>query len=866
MFSSQMDPSKADRSSDLMDVRTTLAELTARARRLIKEGDDNRVSLNSKGVYEVAKRTADVIQEKTEGTRGVSSSSGSTQASVELFMSRNFAFDLQEQQHLISQLQQKQTEAALNVTSTDFSGNHRDPTWGEDATGDIDAVIARIKSDSLRQAHQAVYQKEREDLEQRTHQMLKAAWKSYYMSVSDDFDGLSASMEHTLHHHDGQVIPQHHQGFVSELRTSNFMAFIGADAPFSHEMNAKIGAFASIVDQYPPSQWIYHFTSYMVETKSCAGADMSILWATVQAILKPIIREGSSATALSYAAASRAVLESKYRNRLITASTRVDTSRVEELENLPAERMSEIIQASVGGNPWSHVYSSMKCGRYDVAVLACRRIGAAALEEGLRRYAQASSLERQALSPVTALRMMYSEEATKEDPFRRAVLFALLAGRTGEAESDVEADLVSIASKVSSSLEDMLWLRLFSIRTLEETPSGGKVQSLAYMHNSILDDMQDLMQVVQGSLPRLASFLFHAMLPAMGLRLLLENVSTYVDGVHMALCFNTVHLLNENALESPVDLERHISRYVAMILCSDNSAVQARQQAGAAVFSYFQKSGFTQAFVDLCQKDIICGRLFGLRSTRENNGGLLLQPSTMDKSDLWKTMQQIAETAASRNCFPMALHILCALAQTVSRASGPRAVIGAAFSRAVQIACPALSQVFYLPMESGDAAAVIAESKHLLELLHAAATDVMTGVDDTTLRILCTMSDVFLAFGKQQWEVVLGTLFTLPFVPSSPAADMEACVRAYCSASPHVITASGAILPLAFKAAAHLLDSYRQLTSTTSDQREESLTKASALCQHLQVVAFWMRRIASQSGQPFSELPNEVRDFEQRFL
>eukprot|EP00796_Vickermania_ingenoplastis_P005171 gene5171-3719_t len=790
------------------DVRTTLAQLTARARKLLVDEDNNSVSLNSRGVFEVSKRAADAIRQKTEGT-GVVPASGS-QASVELFMARNFGFDLQEQQRLIQQMQRNHMEMAVDVTSTD---NNR--SYGVvGSISDVDAVVDAIKHDLIGHAHCAVYQKEQADIELRSHEMLKAAWKSFYITVSDDFDGLSASLE---------------------------KSFVSSESPQSMEMNRTIGAFASIVEEYPPVLWVDHFTSYVLEQSSTNGNDIGVLWATVQALLQPIIRLGSNANFLSYVSSSREVIERKFCNRLLTSGVRLDSARVEELNSVPASRVYEMIQSNAGGNPWSHAYSAMKAGRYDVAVLVARRIGATALEEALQKYADASPLERQKLPPVVSLRLLYAEEATREDPFRQTVLFALLAGRTGEEEADIERTLVDLSSKVSTSLEDMLWLRLVCIRTQEESPQGGQVQSLAFMQRAILDDLQDLIQVVHGSVPRLVSFLFHALLPATGLRLLLETIPYYVDGLHMALCFNACNLLHQGSLESVLDLERHMGRYCGMMLLSvDRCVSSARQQAGSATFSYFQKSGFTEAFAEFCQKDVICNRLFGQRTNiGEPASGILLQRSGGAKSELWQAMWLIAETAAKRNRFATALHLLLAVAQSVRLTGGPQKEVSAAVGRAVQIACPALCQVLYLPIQSSDAGTVIAEASQIIHFLRQQSDpDAVTATDFQTLNILCAMSDVYLAAGNAQWETALGAFFQLPFVPASANVDIEAAAQDYCSCSPHVVAAGGAIIPLVFQAATHLLEEELRNSSPHSG---EGQSRAGVILRHMEVVISWVR-------------------------
>lgn len=877
------------------DVRTTLAQLTARARKLISEGDDNLVSLNTRGVYEFSKRTADAIRQQAERA-GVPA--GGSQASVELFMARNFGFDLNEQQRLIRQLQRSQAEMAFDLTEVPQTSAGGVFPFGEgtDGVNDIDAVVENMKNRLICQAHYAVYQKEQRYIDSRSHDLLKAAWKSFYARVSDDFDSLTPSMEKTIHTFSATPLEQkmhfsaYSREWAAEVRPSNFLNFLTSDAPLAVEMNQTIATFARMVEDYPPSQWLSSFTSFSVEKSSCAGTDMAVLWATVQALLTPVLRQGTSATFLSFVSSSREVIESKFRNRMITSGMKVDPARLEELESIPAERMYSIIQGKCDRNPWVHLLSALKAGRYDVGMMITHRIGITILEEAVRGWSEVSSVERQRLTPCEALRLLYAEEATSVDPYRKAVLFVLLAGRTGESEDVVEKTLVALSTKVSSSLEDMLWFRLVNIRTQEETVSGGKVQSLAHMQRAILDDLPELIQVVQGSVPRLASFLFHAILPATGLRLLLENVATYVDGVHMTLCFNNANLLHHITSESPVDLERHLTRYCTMILLSfDRGISKERQEAGAASFSYFHKSGFTKAFAEFCQKDIICTHLFGKRTSAGCQSGALLRSmkngSSGCKTELWRAMQMVAERAAGRNCFTTALHLLTMVAQGAAHQSAtgrlhpqPSSIAVEAIAKALHIACPALSQAVYLPLQSSDARAVIVEATYVLELLQHPEYhwgDVMTSTEVETLRILLGMADVYVSAGNSQWERVLSVFFDLPFTPRlSSSDDVEPFIDAYCRASPHIVAAGGACIPIVFRAATQLLDFYSNSSNRlsgpfsveqNSQRAEEMIAKSVSLRQQMQVVITWVRRVCSKPGQALSEVPQEVYDFEQRF-
>lgn len=847
------------------DVRTTLAQLTARARRLASQGDTNLVSLNSRGVAEVSRRTEATLRRQPYST-------ASSQASVELFMARNFAFDLQEQQRIIQQLQRNYSEAGVDRTSAEdiMSDEGHRLALGSDVnvSSGADSVVEAIKYDLLRKLRNQIHQTEQEHMQSRNHELLKAGWKSFYLGVSDDFDAVSAAMEHNLHDQTHTLRPLIQRNTLgTPYCSSNFLAFLSSESPLAQDANRAIAAFSLIVDQYSSHQWVNYFASYSAERKDTGGNDIAVLWATVQAIISPLRSEQEKTSMLSYVACSRRVIENKCHHRLLTIGTRVDPSREEELSAIPADRFYEIVQVHLGGNPWSHVYAALKAGRYDAALLAAHQIGAASLVEAIEKYANASPEERQSLPPCVALRVLYAEDATQSDPFRKAVLFVLLAARTGEEEAEIEKTLVTLGSKVSSSLEDMLWLRLMCIRTETESPAGGRIQSLAYLQKAIVDDLQDLIHVAQGNIPRLACFLFHAILPATGLRLLIENVTSYVDGIHMSLCFSAANLLSGSDLESSLDLKRHLARYCGMILINNGGqATKERQQAGLATFSYFQKSGLTDAFVDFCQSDVLCSKLFGQRTG--GGSGVLVQRNALPSKELLTVMHSIAETAASRSNYSGAIHMLSTLAQLVEKYSGPEKLLHDALRRAVQIAASALSQIFYLPNQSAEATIIIEEASNVLRVIHRVGSN-ETGVpagDLNDLNLLCLMSNVYAACGSQQWEHALGSFFYLPFVPKSITVDVDSFVQAYCSASPLVITGGGAIIPLAFRSAIHLLQSYQLAASSPhpSIAGDEFKQKSASLIQQMEAVAQWIRRVSSQLC--FTDLPQEVCEFEQRFL
>lgn len=871
------------------EVRSTLARLTARARQLAGNEDDLRVVRNGRSLYEVSKKATEEARQLWKKSPYVSGGDGTgtaSQASVELFMAKQLGLDVQEQQRLLHQLEVShvQQQLATDGAATEQMGLRAGPGmyyYGGAESGaagvaggpyadDVDGVVARVKSDLLLQAQNAVHQREKERLQDLEYALFKAAWTPFYVGMADDLESLamrrggdgvlpapsSSSSQAGLGPRDD---PRSAVGLVSLLSGGSVLA---------QSLLQKAVAFAGIVEDTAPTQWTAGFSAYVTDQAVRTGDELAVLWTTVERVLEPVQREGSAATVMSYVASSRTVMEYKYLTRLLTSVMRTDPARVDELVNLTAERVMDVVARATGSNDgWAHVFTAMRAGRYDVAVLAAQKLGVSAVEGALQRCGKASPVNFHALTPATDLQSLYAEAATRDDPYRLAVLFILLAGRTGESDEVAQRVQMELCNKVAASLEDALWLRLACVRGVEESAKVTRLQSLTQVQRILLDDLPDLVTLARGNVPRLTSLLLHALLPSTGLRLLLENDVAYIDGVHLALCFNSCDLLQCSPLESPVDLARHLVRYCSLVLLDLDHRSRDQAYAAGAIFDYFHKTGFDEAFVEMCQKDLLCTRLFGPRGTIGSGDAVLLNGPKPPSADLLKAMNAVAELAATRNNAAMATHVLLVLAYAAHVVSKEN-VASNAINRSMHVFCPALAQAFYLPSSSSLVADLAAQAVQLRQILRSYpdSDDRLSRTGIATFDVLCTMAELYINEANAAYEEAVGCFFVLPFVPRSAATDLERCVQAYLAANTYVIAAAGAIVPVALRAAANLLRQYSCSPTPNGLGTVTDAEKSIRLRQYMQVVCEWYRRCCSQPGPTYREVPAALGEFERQYL
>lgn len=873
------------------EVRASLAQLTARAQRLITNSDDERLLRNGVGLFEASRRGAEEARMQSAKCQATGDSyTPASQASVELFMAQNLGFDAQAQQRLLQQLQQRQSQLAADLRPTDppvaSLSRLSDGAGGLNSISDVDAVVLELKNRTLLRVQGAVHRLQTSMMRDQVNTLFKAAWQPYNVGMADDFEGLSleplrdgaiaaSTVERATSTVSGAVDRSFTQGggaSMIDLLTSGSAA--------ATQLNAKVAAFANIVLEYPTSQWVSYFAAYAMDQAVNGGDELAVLWATMEQILEPIQRHGSSATTLLYVASSRSVMERKALSRLLTRTMKMDPARFEEVANMPAEHLLDVVaRSSNTPNSWVHIFVAMRSGRYDVAKLAAQETGIAAVVAALEKVAAAPVTTRNHVPPALELQEAYTDATTRQDPYRQAVLFLLLVGRTGEAPAVVQRSMMELCQRVASSLEDTLWLRLCCIRGVEQSAQVPPVQSLAAMQKDILDDLHDLVVVAQGSVPRLTSFLIHALMPSTGFRMMLENSYTYIDGLHMALCFNANDLLLKScaisAAEAPVDLGRHVSRYCTTVLLLSVDHRQRRAPvSGAALFAYFYKTGFNEAFVEFALKDHVCARLMGPRGLSPGSDIALFRGggSAALAEELLKALLQVAEAAAARNQIATAIHVLTALAVVAQKSSRP-SLRQNAIRRAVQIISPAIAQVLHLPPYSTVAEDIILQAVQLRHLMadDAALIDEDNGGvsrwDYAAFNALCAMADVYAAAAKENVELVISSFLQLPLVPptsSSSAASeagMKRYIQAYCNGPSSVVLAMEAVIPLFFQAVMQLMQRYTASpSSSATDDRESS---GAALRQQVAVVCIWLHQCCTQMG---IEYPSAAAQYESLYM
>lgn len=858
------------------DVRASLASLTARAQRLVSEKDVEPLLRNSYGLYEASRKAAE--EARHQASRCQSTSEGyapATHASVELFMTQHLGFDAQAQQRLLQQLQHRHAQLGTDLGPTDAIA-------AADAGGfmgvtDVDAVVAEIKNDILLDVQHAVHRRQTALVRDQVEVLFKAAWHPYYVRVADDYEALSLGAAELAMRRSGgggdRLVTGASQSLSASPSTGtarSLLDVLNSDSAVAAELNRRIAAFAAIVEEYAPLQWVTYFTGYVTEASLDVADELTVLWATVAQILGPMQRHGAEASTLSYVAASRRVMERKSLSRLLERVLRVDPMRFEEAENMSAAHVLDVVVRYCGtANHWMLAFVAMRAGRYDVAQLAAQTIGISAVSTAIAKMAAAAPMERNGLPPAMDLQSVYAEAATKEDPYRQAVLMILLAGRTGESAAAVLRTVLNLCQRITDSLEDALWLRLSCIRGVEESAHVSTVQSLCTLQRAVLDDMQDLVSLTQGSACRLASFLLHALLPSTGLRLLLENTYTHVDGFHMVLCFNAQNLLQENLsspLEVPIDLSRHLSRYTSVVLLDVDRRTRVAAFAGTAMFAYFYKSGLTEAFVECCLKDTICARLLGPRTSIGGHDALLLRTGASPLSEeLLKALLQVAEAASARSEVAKATHVLLAVAYLADQL-GRSEVQQAALLRAVQMITPALAQVLHLPLHSSAVSDVLSQAAQLLQVVNMDEKhlqgDPLVSSDYMTFSVLCRMADVY-AYGAQgNVSDAVNAFLQLPFVPqpsSTVNGDIETYVEAYCNAPGSVQLGVSAVLPIVMAAAGQLLQMYARSRANGADVEE----RQTRLLQRMRIVSDWARQCCARTSV---EYPTAADDFERHYL
>ncbi|ORC92919.1 putative nucleoporin interacting component (NUP93) [Trypanosoma theileri] len=787
------------------DVRGNIARLTARARQLLVNDTDTRVVRNGLSAYETSRKMASDVCTRARAPGQTSS----TQASVELFMA-SLGFNLQEQQRLLQQLQASQLSLAAAAAAggvgivSEASGSFFPPHTEDELGSSLEAFVANCRKETMRRNVEEMHQRVGHLVQERTEDIIRAVWDKYSVEVADAFESYAIKSAGG-----GQLTrvkpPTNNTNAITPLQPrAGVMSLLKRRDSVSTRMLNKVATFAQIVDTQPPLRWLTHFAAHIADDTPSITDEVAVLWATVEQMLQPIMQHGSASTIMTYVASSRHMMERKALVSLLSRTLKVDSNRFGELENMHATRFIEAVQRyTSSSNPWAHIYTAMRCGRYDAAVMIANSAGFRLVEAKLEAYANAPMTQRSTLPSAMDLRQLYEEEATRLDPHRQIVLLLLLLGNTGESSDVVLSTVASLSSRVAHSLEDTLWIRLFCVRSVEVC-GGDKLQSLAEMQRLLLDDMQELLALVRGDVVRLASLLIHALLPSSGMRLLIENDTTYVDGIHLAICFYISQLLPCGDVEVPIDLTRLIPQYCSLVLLDTDKRQVCITRTGAAIFRYFLCTNLVSVFVDYCGNELVCAKLFGQRGgSRAGSDGVLLQctPST----ELLEAMERVAEAAVLRGQTELAVHVFSVLESAAAHVHDENRA-NYALSRAVQIICPALSRAFHHPptsestnlfVHAANLQDRVVRSKRSIPHTHAEA-----------FQLLCKMSEVFVSAARNESEVALHHFYSLPFIPASNE-DVERCAELFDTTPECVDTATPPILMLAVQHMLRLAAEYK---------------------------------------------------------
>ncbi|ESL10489.1 nucleoporin interacting component (NUP93) [Trypanosoma rangeli SC58] len=681
----------------------------------------------------------------------------------------------------------------------------------------------------MRRSMEEMHRRVEDLVQERSETILRASWEKCCNEVADAFESFSFKVggganeipriktSPTGVNSSGAVRPR-----------AGVMALLNGHGAASMRILNKIIGFAKIVDAKPPLQWVRCFAAHVADDVLFATDEVALLWKTVEQILQPIVQLGSASTIMTFVASSRHMMERKALVSVLSRVLKVEPERFGELENMHATRFISIVgRYTSSSNPWAHIYTAMRCGRYDAAAIVASNAGFRLVEAKLEAYANAHVTQRSTLPPAVDLRPLYEEEATREDAYRQIVLLLLLVGNTGESHDVVLSAVSSLSSKVARSLEDTLWIRLFCVRSVELRGSD-RLQSLAEMQRLLLDDMQELVELVRGNVVRLASLLIHALLPSSGLRLLIEGDSTYVDGIHLAMCFHNLQLVPCGEVEVPIDLSRLIPQYCSLVLLDVDKGNAHIAHAGAAVFRYFIRTNLVDAFVEYCGNELVCAKLFGKRGGgRVSSDGVLLQEAP--SPELLEVMERVADAGVARGQTELAVRVFSVLERAAALVKDD-ARANYALSRALQIICPALSHAFQ-QAPSSESTGLFMHAAELQERI-ASSERVIPHAYAEAFQVLCKMSEVFVSLARGELEVALRCFWSLPFIPAT-SEDIERCAELLDAAPESIATA---VPPIVLLVMQNMLK-FAEVLKTRGQSSE-----AAQMQRRAQALTMWVRR------------------------
>ena len=367
-----------------------------------------------------------------------------------------------------------------------------------------------------------------------------------------------------------------------------------------------------------------------------------------------------------------------------------------------------------------------------------------------------------------------------------------MAGRVGHSEDASKHALQSAVDHVCSTEDDVIWLRLSMIRHVQSYDTRiPKFQSLFELQTQLLADMGALNAMCGGNTYAVVSFLFHALLPSSALRLLVASDRTFLDGVQLAMIYDTCNLLTCTSAERTLDLDAVLQRFGQYLLNTARPSA-VNQPLTANFFSYFHRSDRIRAFVQLCHNSVACSRFFGRPDSRTREGELL---QGTPSAELLDAMLTIADDAVGRGSLKTAINVLLVLSSVAAgQKDNARAKEG--IQRAVRYINPALVHSVHPSNHNVNRNEILELTNTIRQHLQSTRADTSSTEVDA-FHQLYLVAQFHKAIQQGEQEAALSAFLSLPFVPSS-SAQVDAKAREFntsvseevVAATPHTLLAA----------------------------------------------------------------------------
>jgi nuclear pore complex protein Nup93 len=655
----------------LLNTRANLARIEERSRQLNGATRDELVMRPIHALAEYAQAENDV----SARMRGPGDASG------ELFMA-NLGFNVQEQQRRLQHIKMTRPPPVSSLAV------HDDPERGAalSVQTDLAGFIASRRNEALHQlvgdVQASAAEREREHLEA----VMGAAWDQRKMDLAE-----TAGMRSLLQSAGGvagnsmlligggaanQSSMMNNSTATRHSSSALLTTSTAEPAPSQAVLSKRVLRFSEAVRNAGPAQWLQLFAEVAYEEQDTAEAsELWKTWSVAQKIVAQLPPPGSDAgeapPVLQGVAASRHVLEEDYMMHVFEAVQHNVASQFNELRRIDARRFQEVVrQYAQGGSEWLLIYTAMRCGRYDTARLFASdaNVGAA-----LKVLADMPPMARQAAKlpthVVRELTELYGAVPIARDPHRATVLLVLLAARVGNDDAAAAA-VTDCCDNMVEMVEDLLWVRLTVVRAVAVAEGGSAnalaVQTLEDLQRKMVSGRQELLYSVSHNADHLVRLLLHALLPAAAVLIMMDRHHVQMaDAVHMAMVFHAYRLVDvAPRVDTALDLATVLQRFTASI--AGATAAGAAHSAGGAVFSYFERTHHTQAYVEMCAASpALCTAFFGARGTAVASGAV--------SDALLEAMEHIADQAAATGHVSIAMNVRLSLHALVADTDKPRA-------------------------------------------------------------------------------------------------------------------------------------------------------------------------------------------------